>query len=113
MRRIVVGIAAVWFSFVAIDARADEPPADVDSCRGKAADTACRTEGGGDGHCGDGTCSRATPDGGREYSCFRCLPGAPAAPATTTKKSNCAGGLDAASVVTVAAGMLLLARRRR
>ena len=113
MKRFVSSMAMMWVCVVSTGARADIPPSDVEFCSGKSAGTACQTEEGKGGACGDGTCSRARPDGSVEYACYRCIEGA--APATTTKKGACAGGSDAAwgAVIAAAVGMAAWRGRRR
>ena len=114
MKRVVSSLAMLWVFAVSTGARADVPPGDVEFCSGKSAGTACQTEEGKGGACGDGTCSRARPDGSVEYACFRCIEGA--APTTTSpKKGGCAGGSDAAggALIAVALGLGAWRGRRR
>lgn len=96
-------------------ARADVPPLDVEACLHKDKDAACQTEAGAAGHCGDGSCSRARPQGSStDYACFRCLPGAPAATPEATKKSGCEGGSDTGEVsgaLVAILGLRVLGRR--
>lgn len=109
MKRFVSSIALVWFCAVGAGARADVPPSDVEFCSGKPTTTACQNEDGKAGHCGDGTCSRARPEGSSTYACYRCIEGAPPAAA---EKGACEGGSDAAGGLGLAAALVALASRR-